>query len=70
MSFAPTPLPIVEHFRRMGECVEIDTRRDRPTVHGLLRDQMADQTDPAHIARMPHEAAGILLGLRPYPRRV
>ncbi|MFN3973505.1 MAG: nucleoside monophosphate kinase [Gemmobacter sp.] len=39
-TFKAETLPIVEHFKSLGKCVEIDTSQDRPTVFDLLRDQL------------------------------
>ena len=46
-SFKAETLPIVEHFKAKGKCVEIDTSQDRQTVYNLVRAQLADQTDAA-----------------------
>lgn len=68
-TFTVETLPIVEHFRSKGKCVDIDTSQDRQTVFALLRAQLADQTDGKSLSRPFSEEAEILLGLRPYPRK-
>lgn len=68
-TFKAETLPIVEHFKGQNKCVEIDTSQDRETVYGLLRAQLADQTDSDLLARPLSEDAEILLGLRPYPKQ-
>ncbi|MFN3669593.1 MAG: nucleoside monophosphate kinase [Brevundimonas sp.] len=68
-TFKAETLPIVEHFKGQGKCVEIDTSQDRETVYALLRAQLVDQTDSERLARPLSDEAEILLGLRPYPRK-
>ena len=68
-TFKAETLPIVEHFKGLGKCVEIDTSQDRQTVYDLLRAQLADQTDSERLAHPLSEEAEMLLGLRPYPRK-
>lgn len=68
-TFKAETLPIVEHFKQLSKCVEIDTSQDRGTVYSLLREQLADQTDSDSLARPLSDEAEILLGLRPYPKR-
>lgn len=69
-TFKAETLPIVEHFKSQGKCIEIDTSQDRQTVYALLRGQLADQTDSDRLARPLSEEAEILLGLRPYPKKI
>ncbi|MFN3276646.1 MAG: nucleoside monophosphate kinase [Paracoccus sp. (in: a-proteobacteria)] len=69
-TFKAETLPIVEHFKRQGKCEIINTGQDRQTVYGLLRAQLADQTDAGRLAHPLSEKAAILLGLRPYPNRI
>lgn len=68
-TFKAETLPIVEHFKDQGKCVEIDTSQDRQTVYAMLRAQLADLTDSERLARPLSEEAEMLLGLRPYPRK-
>ncbi|TGD41687.1 adenylate kinase [Pseudotabrizicola sediminis] len=68
-TFKAETLPIVEHFKSEGKCIEIDTSADRQTVYDLLREQLANQTDSDCLARPLSEEAEILLGLRPYPNK-
>ncbi|MFN7025414.1 MAG: nucleoside monophosphate kinase [Pseudorhizobium sp.] len=65
-TFKAETLPIVEHFKGLSKCAEIDTSQDRQTVYRLLRAQLADQTDSENLARPLSEKSEILLGLRPY----
>lgn len=67
-TFKAETLPIVEHFKSQGKCVEIDTSQDRHTVYEQVRTQLAEHTDSQRLALPFHEKAEILLGLRPYPR--
>ncbi|MFN4184217.1 MAG: nucleoside monophosphate kinase, partial [Hyphomonas sp.] len=60
-TFKAETLPIVEHFKAQGKCVEIDTSQDRQTVYALLRAQLADQTDSDRLARPLSEEAEMLL---------
>lgn len=66
--FKTETLPTVELFKNKGKCIEIDTSQDRETVYALLREQLAEHTDPELMAQPLTEQAEILLGLRPYPR--
>lgn len=68
-TFKAETLPIVEHFKAQGKCVEIDTSQPREVVYDLLRAQLADQTDSDYLERPLGEQAEILLGFRPYPRK-
>ncbi len=56
------------NVQEQGECIEIDTSQDREATYGLLREQLAEHTDPELMAQPLSEQAEILLGLRPYPR--
>lgn len=67
-TFKTETLPTVELFKSKGKCIEIDTSQDRETVYALLREQLAEHTDPELMAQPLTEQAEILLGLRPYPR--
>lgn len=68
-TFKVETLPIVEHFKAQGKCVEIDTGQDRQSVYALVCENLADQTVADRLARPLSEEAEILLGLLPYPRR-
>ena len=68
-TFKEETLPIVEHFKSQGKCVEIDTSQDREAVYALVRTQLAEHTDSQRMALPLSEEAEILLGLRPYPKR-
>lgn len=66
--FKAETLPTVELFKGSGKCVELDTSQDRETVYSLLREHLAQYTDPKLMAQPLTEKSEILLGLRPYPR--
>lgn len=67
-TFRAETLPTVEFFKDRGKCVEIDTSRDRMAVYEIVREHLAEFTDPALAARPFTERSEIILGLRPYPR--
>lgn len=67
-TFRAETLPTVELFKGKGKCIEIDTSQDRETVYSLLRDQLAQHTEPALMSQPLSEKAEILLGLRAYPK--
>lgn len=69
-TFRAKTLPIAEHFRIRGKYVEIDTSPDRMTVFEIVRQHLAEFTDPALAARPLTERSEIILGLRPYPSQV
>lgn len=68
-TFRAKTLPIVDRFKSEGKCVEVDTSQDRPTIYEILRQHLAEFTDPALAERPFSERSEILLGLRPYPRQ-
>ncbi|MEX1199858.1 MAG: nucleoside monophosphate kinase [Methylophaga sp.] len=68
-TFKAETLPIVEHFKEQGKCVEIDTSEERPAVYELVRTQLAEHTDEDLMTMPLSEKSEILLGLRPYPKR-
>lgn len=68
-SFRAETLPIMEHFKAQGKCVEIDTSQERTAVYDLVRAQLAKHTDAARMARPLSEESERLLGLRPYPKK-
>jgi len=68
-TFKAKSLPMVEHFKALGKCIEVDTSRDRPTVYGLVAKELAEHTDQDCAAKPLTERAEMLLGLRPYPKR-
>ncbi|MBE0454737.1 MAG: nucleoside monophosphate kinase [Roseovarius sp.] len=67
-TFKAETLPTVELFKSKGKCVEIDTSQERETVYSLLREQLAEYTEPRLMTQPLSEKAEILLGLRPYPK--
>mgnify|MGYP005839657287 CR=1 FL=1 len=69
-TFKAETLPIVEHFKEQGKCVEIDTSQDRQAVYEQVRTQLAEHTDKERLAMPLSEKSEILLGLRPYPREM
>lgn len=66
-TFRAETLPIVELFKNQGKCVEIDTSPSRATVFEIVRNQLAEFTEPAFAAQPLTERSEIILGLRPYP---
>jgi len=66
-TFRAETLPTVELFKSKGRCVEIDTSRDRQAVYDLLKEELAEFTDPSLAAKPFTERAEILLGLKQYP---
>lgn len=66
-TFKAETLPIVDHFKQQGKCIEIDTSLDRREVYELVRHHLARKTDDETTPTMC-ERAEILLGLRPYPK--
>lgn len=67
-TFKAETLPTVALFKSKVKCVDLDTSQDREAVYALLRDQLAQYTDPRLMAQPLSEKAEILLGLRPYPK--
>ncbi len=69
-TFKAETLPIVELFKSQSRCVEIDTSLDRQAVYALVVDSLAEHTDRTCAARPLSERAEMLLGLRPFPKKV
>jgi len=69
-TFKAETLPIVELFKSKSRCVEIDTSLDRQAVYALIVESLAEHTDRACAAKPLSERAEMLLGLRPYPKKV
>ena len=69
-TFKVETLPIVEHFRRNGRCVEVDTSQNRQTVYEIVKDQLAAFTAAPYAESRLSERAEMLLGIRPYPREI
>jgi len=67
-TFKAETLPTVEHFKRLGKCVEIDTSLDRQAVFHIVSDELAKHSDVGLACKTLTQRAEILLGLRPYPR--
>lgn len=67
-TFRAETLPTVEHFRRQGKCVEIDTGQDRQAVFAIVRSHLAEFTDDVLKTRPLSERAEMLLGVRPFPQ--
>lgn len=67
-TFKAETLPTVEHFEKLGKCVEIDTSLDRQAVFQIVRDELAKHSHDGPESKPLSERAEILLGLRPYPR--
>lgn len=69
-TFKAETLPTVEFFKSQGRCVEVDTSQDRPTVYAIIGENLAEYTDRKLAANPLTEKAEMLLGLRPYPKKV
>lgn len=69
-TFKAETLPIVNYFKELGKCREIDTSLNRPAVYELVRQHLAGMSDKEAENRPLCERAEILLGLRPYPKVV
>lgn len=69
-TFKAETLPIVEHFKHQGKCLEVDTSLDRQAVFDRVKQHLSVKTDGAAVNRPLCERAEILLGLRPYPKIV
>ena len=68
-TFRAETLPTVELFKSQGKCVEIDTSKSRRAVYEIVRQQLAEFTDPILASSPFTERSEIILGLRPYPAR-
>lgn len=68
-TFRAETLPTVELFRSRGRCVEIDTSQPRQAVYEIVREHLAEHTEPAFAGRPLTERSEILLGQRPYPKQ-
>lgn len=69
-TFKTETLPIVNHFKLQGKCIEIDTSLRRQAVYELVKEQLAGRSDADVLNRPLCERAEVLLGLRPYPKLV
>jgi UMP-CMP kinase len=69
-TFKAETLPTVELFKSKDRCVEVDTSQDRQAVYALVGSNLAEYTDRKFAAKPLTERAEILLGLRPYPKKV
>lgn len=67
VTFRAETLPTVELFKSHDKCVEIDTSQPRQAVYEIVRQHLAEFTDPDIAARPLTERAQIILGLRAYP---
>lgn len=68
-TFKRETLPMVEFFRGLNKCVEIDTSQDRQAVYALVKENLAEHTDPKFAAQPLTEKSEMLLGLRPFPKK-
>lgn len=66
-TFKAETLPMVEYFKKMEKCIEIDASQDRQSVYRTVCEQLAPHTDAGHASQPLCERAEILLGIRPYP---
>lgn len=69
-TFKAETLPTVALFKSKNKCVEVDTSQDRQAVYALVVRNLAEHTDEKLAAKPLTERAEILLGLRPYPKKV
>ncbi|MEX1117038.1 MAG: nucleoside monophosphate kinase [Akkermansiaceae bacterium] len=67
-TFKAETLPIVELFKNMGKCVEIDTSLDRQAVYTLVCENLAEHTEREFADKPLTERAELLLGLKRYPK--
>ncbi|XZE35728.1 nucleoside monophosphate kinase [Pirellulaceae bacterium SH501] len=67
-TFKAETLPIVNHFKLQGKCIEIDTSLKRQAVYELVKEQLAGRSNSEVLNRPLCERAEVLLGLRPYPK--
>lgn len=67
-TFRAETLPTMELFKSQGKCVEVDTSQNKEAVYEIVREHLAEFTDPELAVRPLTERSEILLGLRPYPR--
>ena len=65
-TFKAETLPTVEHFKKRGRCVELDTSVERPIVYELVRQQLAEHTEADLLDQPLTEGSEKLLGLRAY----
>lgn len=69
-TFKAETLPTVELFRNSGKCVDIDTSLDRQSVYAVVAENLSEYTDKELAGRPLTERAEMLLGLRPFPKKV
>lgn len=67
-TFKAETLPIVEHFRSINKCIELDTSQDRQAVYALVKDALSEFTNEEFAAQPLTERAEMLLGIRPFPK--
>ncbi|MDB2686650.1 nucleoside monophosphate kinase [Mariniblastus sp.] len=65
-TFKAETLPTVELFRKRGRCVELDTSVKRPVVYELVKQELAEHTEPGLLDQPLTEGSEKLLGLRAY----
>lgn len=63
-------MPTVEIFRAVGKAVEVDTSQDRQECYKLVLAALSAFTDSALKDRPLSERSEMLLGLRPYPKKI
>jgi UMP-CMP kinase len=68
-NFKVKTLPMIDLFKGMNKCVEIDSSQDRQTVYSLLKGALADFTEETLAEKPLTEKAEMLLGLRPWPKK-
>jgi UMP-CMP kinase len=63
-------LPIVEVFRAAGKCIEVDSSKPREEVYALVTASLEPWSDPAVASQALSERSEMLLGLRPFPKKI
>ena len=69
-TFKAETLPTVEFFQSKNRCIEIDTSLDRQSVYALVAENLAEYTDKTLVGKPLTGRAEMLLGLRPFPKKV
>jgi adenylate kinase family enzyme len=68
-TFKSETLPTLELFQGKDKVVQIDASQSREAVYALVKQNLAEHTDPALANQPLTEESEMRLGLRPYPKR-
>ena len=68
-TFKAETLPIVEHFKSQGRCIQIDSTQERQAVYAEVQSSLAEHTDAEFAGKPLTERSEMLLGLRPFPKK-